>query len=74
MHEKIMYGREQLERLNALLEQINVFLIGDKTTKPCEESKQETCLLDTIEANNNIINQCLEKANCISDVIIGKRG
>lgn len=74
MHEKIMYGREQLDRLNSLLEEISMFLVGDTTTQPCEESKQDNCLLDTIDRNNNIINQCLETANHISNVIIGKRG
>lgn len=75
MHEKIIYGREQLEMLNTHLGAISTFLVGGITTEPSEkEEKQATCLMDTIEENNKIIDECLERTNFISDVIIGKRG
>lgn len=74
MHEKIMYGREQLDILTSLLEEMSSFLTGDVIAQPCEESKQDNCLLDSINTNNDIINQCLETANHISNVIVGKRG
>ena len=74
MYEKVIYSKEELEKLYNILNELNIFLIGEKNNKSCESLEQDTCFSDTVERNNIIINQCLEKVNSISDALIGKRG
>lgn len=74
MYEKVIYSKKQLEKLYDILNELNMFLVGEKNNMSCESLEQDTSFSDTVERNNIIINQCLEKVNCISDALIGKRG
>lgn len=70
MYENVMADKEMLHKLEKELEEIEIFLIGNKTKDDCEETS-ENCLKDTILKNSQTIGRCFGVACSIKEILRG---
>lgn len=71
MYDKLMKEKEMLLKLNSDLEEIEKFLIGNRSVENCETAKEEICLKDTIDNNLQSINSALTITSFLKDTIKG---
>lgn len=70
MYDNVMADKEMLHKLEKELEEIEIFLIGNKPKDDCEETS-ENCLKDTMRKNSQTIDRCLGVACSIKEILKG---
>lgn len=70
MYDNVMADKEMLHKLEKELEEIEIFLIGNKPKDDCEETS-ENCLKDTMRKNSQTIDRCLGFACSIKEILKG---